>query len=97
MFICANDMTAALLMRTLNQLDVRVPHDVRVVGFDDLNYARLLSVPLTTMHQPCRAIGAAAVRAMLERIADPEIPGREILLNSQLVVRQSCGSALPVK
>jgi len=94
---CANDVTAALLLRTLNTMDIRVPHDVRVVGFDDLNYARLLAVPLTTMHQPCRAIGAAAVRAMQERIADPTIPPREILLTAELVVRQSCGTPAPRK
>ncbi len=93
-FVCANDMTAAILMRTLNMLNIRVPHDVRVAGFDDLNYARLLSVPLTTMHQPCRAIGSEAVRAMLERIANPEIPAREILLTAPLVVRHSCGNSL---
>ena len=46
-FICGNDYTAASLMRHLMTRGVRIPEDVRVVGVDDLKYARLLSVPLT--------------------------------------------------
>jgi GntR family transcriptional regulator, arabinose operon transcriptional repressor len=89
--ICANDMTAALVMQRLTQAGKRVPDDIRLVGFDDLKYARLLSVPLTTMHQPCAAIGAAAVETLFERIRNPKLARREILLDTELVVRQSCG------
>src|SRR5262249_53195967 len=70
-FICANDETAALLLKGLTSQGVKVPDDVKIAGFDDVRYATLLSVPLTTVHQPCEDIGAAAVRAMVERIADP--------------------------
>jgi DNA-binding LacI/PurR family transcriptional regulator len=69
--ICSNDQTAAKLIQTLSMLGVRLPQDVRVVGFDDVRYATLLSVPLTTIRMPCRAIGRAAVRAMQERIRHP--------------------------
>ena len=58
-FICANDHTAALLMRSLESVGIQVPRNVRVVGFDDVKYATLLSVPLTTIHQPCRDIDVA--------------------------------------
>jgi DNA-binding LacI/PurR family transcriptional regulator len=64
---------------------------VRIVGIDDVQYAPLLPVPLTTVHQPCREIGVAAVAAMLERIGSPEMPRRDILLDCRLVVRESCG------
>lgn len=93
--ICANDMTAATLMQTLGRLGRRVPDDVRLVGFDDLRYASLLAVPLTTMHQPCEAIGQAAVEAMRERIRNPQMARREILLDATLVVRHSCGAQRP--
>ena len=73
-FICANDHTAAVLMRSLESLGIRVPHDVRVVGFDDVKYATLLSVALTTIHQPCRDIAGIAFRTMLQRIAEPALP-----------------------
>jgi DNA-binding LacI/PurR family transcriptional regulator len=95
--ICANDQVAAVLMRSLDEAGVRVPHDVRVVGFDDVRYAMLLSVPLTTMHQPRRDIGVIAFRTMLDRIADPSLPARSIVLPPRLVVRESCGAHLAPK
>jgi DNA-binding LacI/PurR family transcriptional regulator len=89
--VCANDRTAARLMRTLLRLDFRVPADVRLVGIDDVEYASLLPVPLTTLRQPTRQIGDAAMTAMLERVARKDLPARDILLQAELVVRESCG------
>jgi DNA-binding LacI/PurR family transcriptional regulator len=91
-FVCANDFTAAHLLKTLNELGVTVPGKVRMAGIDDVKYASLLSVPLTTIHQPCADIGAVAIGAMLERLRNPKLPSRDILLNFHLVVRDSCGS-----
>jgi LacI family transcriptional regulator len=93
--ICANDRSAAMLIRSLEKLGIRVPRGIRVVGFDDVKYATLLSVQLTTMHQPCREIAVTAFRAMLDRIADPSLPPRSFVLTATLVVRESCGAYLP--
>ena len=90
-FVCANDFTAAQLLRTLDVLAISVPRDVRLAGMDDVKYARLLSVPLTTIHQPCAEIGTVAIGTMLERLRQPKLPARDILLNFRLVVRESCG------
>jgi len=90
--ICANDVTAGALMHGLERAGRRIPRDVRIAGFDDVKYARLLRVPLTTYRQPCEEIGAAAVAAMLDRIARPRAPARDVLLDGELVVRQSCGA-----
>ena len=57
-----------------------------------MKYASLLSVPLTTIHQPCASIGAVAIGAMLDRLREPKLPARDILLNFHLVVRDSCGT-----
>lgn len=91
-FVCANDFTAAHLLKTLTDLKIDVPRDVRMAGIDDVKYAGLLSVPLTTIHQPCASIGAVAVAAMLDRLRDPKLPARDILLSFHLVVRDSCGA-----
>jgi len=92
--VCANDLTAAQLMQTLLGLGVRIPEQVRIVGIDDVKYASLLPVPLTTIHQDCAGIGVAAMAAMLERLEHPELPARDILLPVRLVVRRSCGAQL---
>ena len=91
-FVCANDFTAAQLLKTLDGLNVSVPDEVRMAGVDDVKYASLLSVPLTTIHQPCADIGAVAIGAMLDRLRNPNMPPRDVLLNFHLVIRDSCGS-----
>jgi LacI family transcriptional regulator len=93
--LCGNDHVAALFMRSAEKEGIAVPRDLRIVGFDDARYATLLSVPLTTMHQPCREIAVTAFRAMLDRIADPALPPRSLVLSPRLVVRESCGAYLP--
>jgi len=89
-FVCANDRVAGRWIQTLLGEGVRVPRDVRIVGIDDVNYASLLPVPLTTVHQPCREIGEAALRVMLERLAQPRMAARDLLLDCTLVIRESC-------
>ena len=74
------DHTAALLLRTLQQNGVRVPQDVRVVGFDDAKFATLISPSLTTARQPCNQLAIAAFRAMLERQSEPTLPARHIMI-----------------
>jgi GntR family transcriptional regulator of arabinose operon len=90
--VCANDRTAARLMHALISLGHVIPADVRLIGIDDVDFAALLPVPLTTLRQPSRQIGDAALGAMLERVARPKLPARDILLDVELVVRRSCGA-----
>ncbi|MDC0936264.1 GntR family transcriptional regulator [Pirellulales bacterium] len=91
-YLCHNDYTASQLMRDLIQLGIHVPEDVRVVGVGDVKYASALSVPLTTIRQPCSEIGRIAVELMLQRIANPTLPARDVRLDFHLITRASCGS-----
>jgi DNA-binding LacI/PurR family transcriptional regulator len=90
--VCSNDLTAALLIVALAHLGSQVPRDVAVVGFDDVKYSTLLSVGLTTMRQPYHGLARVAVRAMNDRMSEPDLDARQLLLSAELVVRQSCGS-----
>ncbi|QBG48040.1 GntR family transcriptional regulator [Verrucomicrobia bacterium S94] len=90
--ICANDATAAPLLRELIDYGIDIPRSVQVCGFDDVKYASLLSVPLTSYHQPCEGIGNVAANVMLNRIRHPESPVQRITLKGQLIIRNSsCG------
>jgi DNA-binding LacI/PurR family transcriptional regulator len=91
-FVCANDRVAGRWMQALIEAGVRIPRDVRIVGIDDVNYASLLPVPLTTVRQPCREIGETALRVMLERLERPKMAARDVLLDCTLVIRKSCGA-----
>jgi len=87
--VCSNDRTAAMLMQTLIAMRVGIPEEIAVAGFDDVRYATLLSVPLTTMRQPCREIGVAAVQLMTSRLAERGLPARTLTLNATLIPRRS--------
>jgi len=86
---CYNDRQAAVLVQTLGTLGKKVPSDVLVAGFDDVSIARLLTPPLTSIHQPCDQIAAAAFTRLLARMANPKLPPQEIFVFAPLVARAS--------
>ena len=88
-FICSNDEIASQLMRSLEELGLRVPEDVRLAGFDDVKYAHMLKVPLTTVRQPCRALAQIALRTMIDRLSFPHMPPTTVTLAADLCLRRS--------
>ncbi|MDL2236384.1 LacI family transcriptional regulator [Christensenellaceae bacterium OttesenSCG-928-K19] len=86
---CGCDMIAVGVMKALKERGVRIPEDVRVTGYDDIELADYLSVPLTTMSQPKYEIGKEGVRMLLERIDEPDGMPKQIILQSRLVIRES--------
>jgi LacI family transcriptional regulator len=89
--VCANDQTAVGAMAALRQAGVRVPDEVAVAGFDGIQLGRHLRPGLTTVVQPMRTFGAEAVRLLRDRIAERDLPGRDIELPVRLEPRGSCG------
>ena len=87
--VCGDDATAGHLLHTLDEIGIRVPYDIQIAGINDVKYAELLRVPLTTIRQPFTEIGDAAYHAMLERIARPNAAPRHITLGCELIVRDS--------
>ena len=92
--LCTSDHVAAQLLQNLTRLGILVPKDLRLVGFDNVRFASLLTIPLTTMEQPCRDIAITAFNALCERIKDPTLPPRTLMLAPRLVVRETCGAYL---
>jgi LacI family repressor for deo operon, udp, cdd, tsx, nupC, and nupG len=88
-----NDEMALGAMHQLSTMGLRVPEDVSVVGFDDLNYAGFISPTLTTMHLPRRSWGAAACKKLIELINRNEIE-HDTIIHAELIARGSSG---PVK
>jgi LacI family transcriptional regulator len=93
--MCANDVFAAHLIKSLEKLRINVPGDLSVVGYDDVRYAHLLRVPLTTVSQPCEQIGFAAAQVMMDRVRHSNLPPREVLLMPQLAIRESAAPPVP--
>jgi DNA-binding LacI/PurR family transcriptional regulator len=93
-FICVNDSTAADLMMFFLRNGIRIPEDIRIVGFDDLPLNNLLPIPLTTVRQPLADMAYESVRTMVDRIENPDTTARDIMVKTELIVRESCGCKL---
>ena len=87
-FACC-DMAAIGAMRAIRELGLRVPHDVAVVGFDDLEISEIVDIPLTTVSQPKYEIGRVAMSVLQSKIETGK--GRDVVMDIKLVVRESCG------
>jgi DNA-binding LacI/PurR family transcriptional regulator len=75
------------------EVGLRVPDDISVVGFDDIQSAAYTSPPLTTVRQPLKKIGEIAAQTLLDRIEGKIKYVSEIAIEPELVVRQSTGRA----
>jgi DNA-binding LacI/PurR family transcriptional regulator len=90
-----NDCMAIGAMRALCEAGLRVPHDVSVVGYDDIPVAEYYDPPLTTIRQPMREVGALATRLLIQAIEEPGMAKGEVLLKTELIRRGSCVEARP--
>ncbi|MEM5449987.1 LacI family DNA-binding transcriptional regulator [Paraburkholderia guartelaensis] len=84
-----SDTLAVGVVNGLRGAGRRVPHDVAVIGFDDIALAAQIDPPLTTIAQPMRELGETAARLLLRRFADPRASVPGVLLPHRLVVRES--------
>lgn len=87
-FVC-NDLMAIGALRAVHEIGLRVPDDLSLVGFDDIELAAYSSPPLTTVAQPKEHIGALAVDMLLERVDGRRHEPRKVMLQPELRVRAS--------
>lgn len=89
----ANNVIAEGAWRAAQALRIRIPDEVSLVAFDDAPWMSLVQPAVTTTAQNPYALGAAAVRQLLERAANPDKPRTEVVLGTELVLRDSTGPA----
>lgn len=88
---CGNDLLAVGLIGELTRLGVRVPDDIAVVGYDDIELAALVGVPLTSVRQPMDEIGRVATQLLLAEISGGQHTHQQLRFEPRLVVRASTG------
>jgi LacI family transcriptional regulator len=88
-----NDPSAIGAMRALHEAGLRVPEDVSVIGFDDIDSAAFHNPGLTTIRQPLRRMGAIAAQSLLDHLSGGARVGAQVSVDPELVVRQSTGPA----
>jgi LacI family transcriptional regulator len=86
-----NDMMAIGFLRSAIEMRFRIPEDISIVGFDNLELCVYLHPTLTTFAQPKTEIGDKTIRLLLNRIKNPKLPPREILIPPKLIIRESTG------
>jgi diguanylate cyclase (GGDEF)-like protein len=89
--VCANDVMALGALDELDRRGIRVPRDLSLVGFDDLDFARYARVPLTTVRQPVTEQVRHAVRSLAGALRGTPLLKRPITFETEFVRRRSCG------
>ena len=88
--VCFNDQQALAVMNALKALHIHVPDDISIVGNDDIYYAQIYPVPLTTIRAPQQEIGRRAAEILIRNIESSEIqPVERVVLETEFVVRES--------
>ena len=86
---CGNDLTALGLLQHAISTGARVPEDLAIVGYDDIEFAAAAAVPLTSVRQPRRELGRTAAELVLDESSNPEHEHRQVLFTPELVARES--------
>ncbi|MBP1693077.1 MAG: transcriptional regulator, LacI family [Chloroflexi bacterium] len=92
----ASDQMAIGALRALREYELRVPQDIAVIGFDDIPMAARTDPPLTTVRQPIQKTGQTAAETLIDMIEYPSNEPRRLILPTELVIRESCGSGIKV-
>ncbi|WP_338087788.1 LacI family DNA-binding transcriptional regulator [Nocardioides lijunqiniae] len=89
---CANDLVALGLLQHMTEIGRRVPEDLAIVGFDDIDFAAAAAVPLTSVRQPRGSLGRAAAELLLDEATNPAHRHQQITFTPDLVARRSTQS-----
>jgi len=89
LFVTNNVMTTGVLL-ALKEMNIKIPEEIGIVGFDDLEWAPLINPPLTTISQPIYTIGSTAAQLLLRRLGrTAELRKEVVILKPELIVRES--------
>jgi DNA-binding LacI/PurR family transcriptional regulator len=94
---CHTDWMAAGAYRALRELNLRVPDDVSVIGFDDLPICQFLDPPLASVRQPSQGLGQLLAQLVVTAIERIESSGQDMLVPAELIVRTSVSASLLVR
>jgi LacI family transcriptional regulator len=87
---CTNDLIALGVLQEMTRHKIRVPEDISIVGYDDIDFAAAAAVPLTSVRQPRQQLGRTAARMLLEEAAAGDgHQHQQVIFEPELIVRQS--------
>lgn len=89
-FFTGNNLITLGALETIHNMNLKIPDQVAIVGFDDMPWSISLNPPLTAVSQPGYEIGKRATNMLLNRIAEPDRPHAKVVLRTKLIIRNSC-------
>jgi DNA-binding LacI/PurR family transcriptional regulator len=93
--VCFNDQQALAILTALKELNIRVPDEISIIGNDDISYAKIYPVPLTTIRAPQREIGQRAAELLIRNIESSKLlPVERVVLETELIARESTRAIL---
>jgi DNA-binding LacI/PurR family transcriptional regulator len=93
----ASDIVAIGAKAAIIEHGLKIPQDIALVGFDDVPLARYLDPPLSTVHLPANELATRASQMLIQIIQGDPPPKKQVLLETQLIIRKSCGADLPIR
>jgi DNA-binding LacI/PurR family transcriptional regulator len=88
--VCFNDLQALAVMTALKEINIKVPEEVSIIGNDDIYYAKMYPVPLTTIRAPQREIGRKAAEILIRNIeSNSAFPPERVVLETEFIIRES--------
>ena len=88
-FICVNDFIAIDVLQVFRKLNISVPDDVYLCGFDDSPESKIVTPSLTTIHIHCQIMGYSAVQLLVSRINEPSLNFRTVYTETSMKYRES--------
>jgi LacI family transcriptional regulator len=87
---CANDLLALGVLQQMTRSRIRVPEDVAIVGYDDIDFAAAAAVPVTSVRQPRQQLGRTAAELLIDEVDNAaQHQHRQVVFEPELVVRES--------
>lgn len=90
-----SDIQAYGGMKMLQEMGVKIPEDIAIVGFDDMAYSRISNPPLASIRQPMKEMGEKGAKLLLESIGKEKFPHKSLKLNAELIIRKSLQKDIP--
>lgn len=87
--LCVSDVFGAAAINAAKKMGKRVPEDVAVIGFDNIDLSTMISPTLTTIDQPTYLLGYQSCELLMERIYNPSTPNKQLYLETELIIRES--------
>ena len=91
--VCSNDLSAIGAMQTLKENGIKIPHDMSIIGADNIELTRIITPKLTTIKLERYKMGRAAMELMLTRIKNKKTPRQIKAFKTELIIRESTAEA----